>query len=256
MKMKNNEFEILVPVTELLDLDSYRRSPNRGAGASRPKRNYTSPQGEIYFKFDMTNNEICAELFAYDLAKHLGLDTAVTRLAKSGAVLGVASYDVGEYEEPTDDKSYSVKDFLTIDGFVFMCLFDYLIMNEDRHAGNWGIANGKVAPLFDHNYAFGGPDAIDDADNFMRLVTTAFYVNDENKQRHDTLLLYFVKEHSEAVNLFMEKLSKIGEVSNDLWKKHLPGEYSRLNKILSARIQYMTRKVGEYSARQIDDNEF
>jgi hypothetical protein len=54
----------------------------------------------------------------------------------------------------------------------------------------------------------------------------------------------------------MEKLSEIGGVSNDLWKKHLPDDYERLNKILSARIQYVTRKVGEYGARQIDDNEF
>ena len=152
LNSKLNGLEILAPsATELLDLDNYRKSPNRGADASRPKRNYTSPQGEIYFKFDMTNNEICAELFAYDLAKRLGLDAAVTRLAKSGAVLGVASYDVSDYEEPTDEKSYSVKDFLSIDGFVFMCLSDYLIMNEDRHAGNWGISRGKVAPLFDHN---------------------------------------------------------------------------------------------------------
>ena len=90
----------------------------------------------------------------------------------------------------------------------------------------------------------------------MHSVTTAFYVNDENKQRHDTILLYFVKEHAEIVSAFMEKLSKIGEVSNELWKKYLPGDYARLNKILSARIQYMAIKVGEYGARQIDDNEF
>jgi hypothetical protein len=123
-----NELELFVPpVTEMLDLDIYRWSQNRGAGASRPKRNYTSPQGEIYFKFDMTNNEICAELFSYDIAKRLGLDTAVTRLAKSGTVLGVASYDIGEYEEPTDDKSYSIKDYITIDGF-FLCACSIILL--------------------------------------------------------------------------------------------------------------------------------
>ena len=144
------------PEKELLKLEQYRRSPNRGAGASRPKRSYTSPQGEIYFKFDITNNEMCAELFAYDLAKQLGIDIAVTKLANDGKVLGVASYDIGEYEEPSDLKSYSVKDFIMLDGFIEMCLFDYLIMNEDRHAGNWGIIEGRVAPLFDHNFALGG----------------------------------------------------------------------------------------------------
>jgi hypothetical protein len=129
-------------------------------------------------------------------------------------------------------------------------------MNEDLHAGNWGVAGDKVAPLFDHNYSFGGPDVIDDIDNFMNNVTTAFYVDDENKQRHDTILLYFVKYHADAVNAFMEKLYEIGEVSNGLWKKHLHDDFVRLNKILSVRIQYMTRRVGECGARQIDDNEF
>ena len=181
----------------LLDLDQYRRSPNRGAGASRPKRNYTSPQGEIYFKFGITTNEICAELFAYDLAEQLDIDLAVTRLAKSNLDLGVASYDIGEYEEPSDEKSYSVKDFIAIDGFICMCLFDYLIMNEDRHAGNWGIINGRVAPLFDHNIAFGGDVIIKDIDEAMRTLNSPFYVDDENKSRHDTLLLYFVKYHSD-----------------------------------------------------------
>ena len=242
--------------TELLNLDQYRRSPNRGAGASRPKRNYTSPHGEIYFKFDMTSNEICAELFAYDLAKQLDIDIATTRLAQSGSVLGVASYDIGEYKEPSDDKSYSVKDFLTIDGFIFMCLFDYLIMNEDRHAGNWGITDGKVAPLFDHNYAFGGPDVIDDADNFINNVTSAFYVADENKQMYDTILMYFVQRHRDTVSAFMRKSESVIQVSNSLWIKHFPDDCTRLNKILSKRIQYMVQKVGEFSARQVDDNEF
>jgi len=244
------------PPLTILNLDQFRRSPNRGAGASRPKRNYTSPQGEIYFKFDLTNNENCAELFAYDLAKQLGIDVALTRLAQSGSVFGVASYDIGEYEEPSDDISYSVKDFIGLDGFVNMCLFDYLIMNEDRHAGNWGIIDGRVASLFDHNYSFGGPDVIDDVYNFMYHVTTPFYVEDENKQRHDTILLYFVKYHAGIVSEFMRRLSEVSQVSNDLWSYHIPDSYARLNEVLSKRIDYMVRKVGEYSAKQIDDNDF
>jgi len=234
---------------ELLDLEQYRRSPNRGAGASLPKRCYSSPQGEIYFKFGMTDNEICAELFAYYLAGQLGINAACTKLAKSGSVLGVASYDIGDYAEPSDEKSYSVKDYTSIEGFVFMCLFDYLIMNEDRHAGNWGIAGNKVAALFDHNYAFGGPDAITDADNFMRMVTSPFYADNENDQRHDSLLLYFVKRHPKEVSSFMDKLNHIREVSNALWRKHFPDDCRRLNSLLKKRILYMREKVGEYSAK-------
>jgi hypothetical protein len=104
--------------TELLTLDNYRRSPNRGAGASRPKRNYTSPYGEIYFKFDITDNEICAELFSYNLAKQLDLNVAVTRLAIANGIKGVASYDNGGYSETNDKLSYSVKDHENISGKV------------------------------------------------------------------------------------------------------------------------------------------
>ena len=252
----NNNHNVLEPPdNELLDLDMCRRSPNRGAGASRPKRSYTSPQGEIYFKFDMMHNEICAELFSYNLAKQLDICVAVTRLAKSGNALGIASYDIGGYGEPEDEASYSVKDYIGIAGFVNMCLFDYLIMNEDRHAGNWGIVCNKVAPLFDHNYCFGGPETIVDIDNFMRTVTTPFYVCDEKKQRHDVMLLYFVKYHACDVEIFMKKLNGIGKVCNELWKKYFPGECETLNKILDARIQYMVAKVGEFNSRQIDDNE-
>jgi len=242
--------------TTMLELDQFRKSPNRGAGASRPKRNYTSPQGEIYFKFNLTNNEVCAELFAYDLAKQLGISVAETRLAKSGDVLGIASYDIGDYDEPEDAEGYSVKQFTSINGFVPMLLFDYLIMNEDRHAGNWGIVDGKVAPLFDHNYAFGGPDTIDDADCHMRLVTSPFYIVDENKQRHDTVLLYLVKYHADMIASFMRKLGEIKAISNGLWEGYFAGDCERLNKLLAARIQYMLRKVGEYGGRQITDNEF
>ena len=236
--------------TEPFALDNYRRSPNRGAGASRPKRNYTSPQGEIYFKFGITNNEICAELFSYDLAKQLEIDVAVTRLAEAGGVVGVASHDNGGYEEIDDKLSYSVKDYAHIPGVIEMCMFDYLIMNEDRHAGNWGINDGKVAPLFDHNYAFGGETPITDVDYWMRTVTTSFYVTDENMQRHDTILEYLTMQHFEQVMAFMKKLNKIKPVANPLWAYHFKDECEHLNKILSARVRYMVGKVGEYNAKQ------
>ena len=126
-------------LTTLLKLDQYRISPMPAAGASRPKRCHTTPRGEIYFKFGMTNNEICAELFAYHLAVQLGIAAAETRLAISADELGVASHDIGAYSEPSDVEGYSVKDYLHVKGFVEVCLFDYIIMNEDRHAGNWGI---------------------------------------------------------------------------------------------------------------------
>jgi len=233
----------------LLILDNYHRSPIRGSGASRPKLVFTSPQGAVYFKFGMETNEICAELFAYSLAMQLDVDVAVTRLAELDGRLGIASYDIGIYEEPVDRYSYSVKDFVHVSGFAQMCLFDYLITNEDRHAGNWGIISGKVAPLFDHNYAFGGDEVIHDVDKFMRSVTTPFYVDNENMQRHDTILEYFVRHHSKDVVVFLQKLQDISTVSNELWEENLPSDCERLRAVLSARIKYMIEKVGEYSAK-------
>jgi len=236
------------PETELLALDKYHHSPNRGAGASRPKRNYTSPQGEIYFKFGITHNEICAELFAYDLAKQLGINVAVTRLAEAGGVMGVASYDNGGYEETDDKLSYSVKDYAHINGAVEMFLFDYLIMNEDRHAGNWGIINDKVAPLFDHNYAFGGETPIADIHNWMQTVTTAFYVTDENMHRHDTILEYLTIQYPQQVTDFIKKLNQIKPIDNALWLTYFNDECVHLNTVLLARIQYMIKKVDKYRA--------
>ena len=242
--------ETLYPLeAELLALDNYRMSPNRGAGASRPKRNYTSPQGEIYFKFNISNNEICAELFAYDIAKQLGIDVAVTRLAQAGGVMGVASYDNGGYDEIDDRLSYSVKDYIHINGFIEMCLFDYLIMNEDRHAGNWGIKNNKVAPLFDHNYAFGGETIITDINNWINIVTTPFYAVDENMQRHETIFEYFIKHHTKQVKGFIKKLCKIQPIENVLWHTHFKNDCERLNKILNIRIKHMIKKACDFHAK-------
>ena len=241
---------------DLLELDNYRRSPMPIAGASRPKKCYTTPSGEIYFKFGLTNNELCAEMFAFSIGIQLGISIAKTRLAVSSDELGIASYDIGEYTEPDDRISYSIKDFIHLKGFTEMCLFDYLIMNEDRHAINWGISDKKVAPLYDHNYCFGGPTPIVDISHFMKIVTSAFYVNNEYAQNYDTLLKYFVKYHKQEVYKFLEELKHIKTISINALTKRMPDDCHRLNKFIIERKQYMIRKVGEYSARQINDNEF
>jgi hypothetical protein len=183
------------------------------------------------------------------LAKQLQVDIAETRLAIANGVMGIASYDNGGYYETDDKTSYSIKDHEHVAGFIEMCLFDYLIMNEDRHAGNWGIINGKVAPLFDHNFAFGGETPIVDIDNWMPSVTTAFYVTDHHKQRHDTILEYLVLTHAAFVARFMEKLNASTPIHHALWNTHFPDDFTRLNKILAARIKYMNQKVGEYGAK-------
>ena len=236
-------------VEQILNLNEYRRSPSPGVEASRPKYQITTPEGEIYFKFQLTGNEICAEIVAAQLAENLSIPIAKTVLSKYKNNIGIASYDIGIYEEPDDSFSYSVKDFIGIEGFIQMCLFDYLIMNEDRHAGNWGISNNKVVPLFDHNQCFGG-DAVNygyfDADNFMLVVSSAFYAENDSQHRHDDILKYLVQNHTAEVKIFTAKLDKLPELKNPLLEELYSDDFKRVKLLYENRIAYMKKKVGEF----------
>lgn len=237
---------------QILNLNEYRRSPSPGAEASRPKYHITTPDGEVYFKFQLTNNEICAEIAAYKLALNLKIPVAKTCLSKYKENIGIASYDIGIYEEPDDILSYSIEDFLAIDGFIQMCLFDYLIMNEDRHAGNWGIVNHKIAPLFDHNQCFGG-DAANygyfDADHFMMTVSSAFYAEDETQYRHDDILKYLFRHNAKEVKHFTDNLDKLPELKDSLLEELYAEDFKRIKRLYEKRICYMMKKVGELCGR-------
>ena len=235
---------------QILNLNEYRRSPSPGVEASRPKYQITTPEGEIYFKFQLTNNEICAEIIAYQLANNLNIPAARTCLSKYKENTGIASYDVGIYEEPDDALSYSIKDFFEIEGFIQMCLFDYLVMNEDRHAGNWGIINNKVAPLFDHNQCFGG-DAANygsfDTDHFMVIVSSAFYAENESQHRHDDILKYLLQYNANEVMNFTNKLDKLPELRESLLEELYSEDFQRVKNLYEKRISYMIKKVGEFN---------
>ena len=229
-----------------LHLKEYQRSPSPGVNASRPKYQITTPNGDIYFKFKMTDNEIGAELFAYHIGQLLEIPVARTELATYKQEIGIASYDIGYFTEPDDSISYSIKDFIKVNGFIEMCLFDYLIMNEDRHAGNWGIINDSIAPLFDHNNCFGGSEGFVDLEHFMVTVTSAFYVNTEYQQRHDLILKFLVENFNKEVISFVKKLDllkPINDIALDYYNKQIS---FNLNHILKQRIEYMNRKVREF----------
>jgi hypothetical protein len=237
---------------QILNLNEFRRSPSPGVDASRPKYQITTPEGEIYFKFQLTNNEIYAEIIAYQLAKNLDIPAAKTCLSKYKENIGITSYDIGIYEEPDDSLSYSVKDFLEIEGFVEMCLFDYLIMNEDRHAGNWGILNNKTVPLFDHNQCFGGEAAnygYFDADHFMFTVSSAFYAENEAQHRHDDILKCLLQYNATEVKNFIEKIKKLPELKNLLLEDLYGDDFQRVKKLYEKRVSYMIKKVGEFDGR-------
>ena len=239
----------LAHVKNVVRLDEFRRSMSPGVSASRPKYQITTPAGEAYFKFKMSVNEIGAELFTFQIGKALGLEMAETYLASYKDEVGIVSLDIGEYEEPDDIESYSVKDFLDLDGFVEMCLLDYLVMNEDRHAGNWGIRDGKVAPLFDHNNCFGGSDGFRDFDHFMAAVTSYLYVHTEYEQRHDYILQFLVEELPEQVMRFMAKVDALPPIVDEGFEEVYPEHHAELNRLLQHRIEYMKRKVREFGGR-------
>jgi hypothetical protein len=226
-----------------LSLETYTKSLNPGATATKPKRVYATPEGDAYFKYGMTSNEICAELFTCAVARALNIAVAETRLAYAAGGFGILSNDIGVYIEPCDVRSYSVRDFEAIDGFIEMLLFDYLVMNEDRHAGNWGIIDGKVAALFDHNLCFGGDEVRSDIERFMKEVTTPFYVDDENLQRHDDILEYLITNHKYKVRLFANKLSRMSLVIERSWRGTFHADCENIQALLSRRVAYFFGKV-------------
>jgi len=231
----------------LLELSEYRRSLSPGADASKPKYQITTPEGNIFFKFKLSNNEICAEVISYKLAAELGVAAAVTKAARYKKELGVASFDIGRYQEPDDTISYSIKDFLHIKGFVKMCLFDYLIMNEDRHGGNWGIVEGEVSFLFDHNNCFGGESGFTDTKKAMETLTSALYAESEYQHRHDMILRFLAEKYPGEVEEFMKKVNEMPEISDNALENLMPEDFARVKGLLRERILYMNRKVGEFS---------
>lgn len=234
---------------KMLDLKEYKISLSPGANASRPKYQITTPRGEVYFKFKMTDNEIGAEIFSYHIAKALNIPVADTCLATYKNEIGIASYDIGYFKEPEDLDSYSIKDYLNISGFIDMCLFDYIIMNEDRHAGNWGIVNNKVAPLFDHNNCFGGREGFVDLDHFMITVTSAFYVHTEYQQRHDMILEFLYDNYRQDVIQFIQKIGHLKPIHDTSLDRYNSQISNNINTVLFKRIDYMNRKVREFHER-------
>ena len=232
--------------TKMVNLKEYKISLSPGANASRPKYQITTPSGEVYFKFKMTDNEIGAEIFSYHIAKALNIPVANTCLATYKNKVGIASYDIGYFTEPEDLDSYSIKNYLDVSGFIDMCLFDYIIMNEDRHAGNWGIVNNKVAPLFDHNNCFGGRDGFVDLEHFMVTVTSPFYVDTEYQQRHDMILEFLYKHYRQDVALFIQKIGYLKPIHDAALEEYDIQISNKLNHVLFKRIDYMHRKVRDF----------
>ena len=240
-----------VTTNSVVDLKHHRKSPNPGVEATKPKFQLLTPNSQIFFKFGLTDNEICAELLAYHLGTLMNIDVAKTALALYKDVVGIASWGIGDFSEPDDTVSYSILDFVHLDGFIEMCLFDYLIMNEDRHAGNWCIQNFSVAPLFDHNVCFGGENSPIDPNSFMAKLTSPLDTGTDYNQLHDSILELLYQLEGGKVERFLSTLHGLGDASTeiDVLHKLYPKQYAIIKKLLNIRTEYMSRRVGELRGR-------
>jgi hypothetical protein len=233
------------PLDKVINLMPHRRSPSPGADATKPKYQLTTPSGNVYFKFGLTENEICAELMSYHIAGLLEIPVAKTAVALYKNSIGIASWDIGVYTEPDDSKSYAVRDFLHLEGFAEMCLFDYLTMNEDRHAGNWGFEGKKVAPLFDHNVCFGGETTPKDVTFFMQNLTSAFVAAEEYQNNQDVIFEFLSKTDPDKIKRFLNKAERLSELNLDILNELYPETYKSAEKLYQSRKTYMLRKGRE-----------
>ena len=230
----------------IVDLSKYKKSMSPGAAASKPKYVIDVDGAIAYFKFRLTTEEICAEIFAYRIAVALDIPAAITKLAKYKGDIGIASFDIGKYSEPSDEFSYSIKDFLEIEQFVEMCLFDCLIMNEDRHCKNWGIRNGNIAPVFDHNISFSLSYNENNMEDAMRHLTSAFYVETENEYHQDDIVKFFTVEYGDRVLAFIDSLNRLTDFSIPELEVIYPAEYEKTLEILKFRVSYLKNEVEKW----------
>jgi len=229
-------------ICKIINMSNLRRGVSPAGDATKPKYQIVTPSGIVWFKFKLTDNEICAELLSYYIAKLLGVSVAETSLVYYKNEIGIASWDIGEYKEPDDSLSYSFHDFVQLKGFIMMCLFDYLIMNEDRHARNWGYKDDMVAPLFDHNMCFGGETAPVNFDSFMRMLTSSFYVDYEYDQSQDKIFDTIAKHYRFITRVFLHILYKLDDINIPVLELLYNDTIGKMKQLLASRIIYIKER--------------
>lgn len=162
-----------------LDVTNWEADYDKLTTGAREKV-WLKKEGEYYlFKKPHIFGEIYAEYVAYLIGtKIFNLTIPEVTIARRDKVDGIisknfidqtnnsqyieivdyygANFDQGDLYDYTVESSVDIVDELgLLPDFITMCLFDFIIANQDRHCENWGIlqySSGYLtfAPLYDH----------------------------------------------------------------------------------------------------------
>lgn len=156
------------------------------------------------------------EVAAWEVAKIVGMDDMVAACvdrtleapSKSGVVIKPRRGAVMEFHEGSIGADLPVRSMY--DGAEHLAraaVYDFVIGNEDRHAGNWIVQDGKLK-LFDHGLAF------PDLGQFKINCSNAYFLWEmrarENDDSNSTLDDY-VPKIQDYVKPYVEGLEKIKE---------------------------------------------
>ena len=220
---------------EIIDISNWTELEDREASGTREKAWYKNNGKTYLFKYVKSPGEAWAEKIASDVGNNIfHVPVAKYYIAKKDGVIGCLSENVVDsskneelYEisdlmcnihEDFDSKNlahYNIKRVLEIvEGngilpfFYDMCLFDFIIVNQDRHCENWGIIriNNSItpSPLYDNGSSLGnnlsekdiqiylGKDANAFA-GFNRRTKTQFTIEEKKKPKAKKLITYLYK---------------------------------------------------------------
>ena len=252
----------------------------------------TKQTGLFKFKKDVGTTDHVSECIAYDIACLLEIPCAKFELGTYQGRQGSISYNIIQNADevlvegiyfimllyPTYDSEKfmdietqhkysvgmimkSIEKFTSIQEFLQMLIFDYLIGNSDRHQSNWAlISNGesmKWSPLYDNSSSLCAYIAEEQIDSYLGKDMTTWQSlvdtkskslircmeQDNKRPTHLTVLRYIRKYFYEETYEFVEKtISILTEIKiSDILDKYLSIELSEKKKLLIKK--YLLWKV-------------
>lgn len=282
------------------DFSSWEEYEGTSEGSGRSEKIWLqNPEngqiGLFKFKKDAGTTDHLSECIAYQLAMELNIPCARFELGIYRGREGSMSYNIIEnpkeiliegihfiyYTYPTyNDEKFidettnhkysiemiikSIEKFISIDEFLNMIIFDFLIGNTDRHQSNWAMVSSdskmKWSPLYDNSSslcAYISNEQISsylgkDKNRWKSLVDTKSKslirckLNDEKKPTHLTVLKYIKDLYFDRTSEMVKKISmilteeKICDILNKYAEDELCVEKKELiKKFLLSKIQMM-----------------